>query len=93
MSLKNSMLEMHFHEMSEHSLACNVISKEILVTHSHHTLAVIGNSIAMSGGFPRKRQECQLTKQGNSEYKLDISRQAFFVLNWSNKIPYSVVTE
>lgn len=84
---------MHFHEIPEHSLACKVISEKILVTHSHHTLAVIGNSIAMSGGLPGQNTECQLTKQGNSEYKLDISRQAFFILNWSNKIRYSVVIE
>lgn len=49
------MLEMHYHEMSEHNLACKVISEKILVTHSHHTLAVIGNSIAMSGGPSRPK--------------------------------------
>lgn len=75
------MLEMHFHEMSEHSLACKVINEKILVTHSHHTLAVIGNSITMGWGLPDQKKKCQLTKRGNSESELEISRQVFLFLS------------
>ena len=56
------MLEMYFHEISEHSFACKVVSEKILVTHSHHTLAVIDNSIYHQLGPSRPKEKVSADK-------------------------------
>lgn len=66
------MSEMHFREISEHSLVCKVINEKILVTQSPYSDTIdnsidntIDNSITVSWGLPDQKKKCGLTKQGN----------------------------